>query len=108
MRLLTETPTHHPKNPVNSENSNHPTQGTRCNPVHGSSRPRRPCCAENRKSGAMSSGSVSLTHFYLETARMKRDRSSKQTTPLGLLASRLSPPRRALLPRHGTGGPATQ
>jgi hypothetical protein len=26
MRLLTETPTHHPKNPVNSENSNHPTQ----------------------------------------------------------------------------------
>jgi hypothetical protein len=32
MRLLTETPTHHPKNPVNSENSNHPTQGTRCNP----------------------------------------------------------------------------
>jgi hypothetical protein len=33
MRLLTETPTHHPKNPVNSENSNHPTQGTRCNPA---------------------------------------------------------------------------
>jgi hypothetical protein len=32
MRLLTETPTHHPKNPVKSENFNHPTQGTRCNP----------------------------------------------------------------------------
>ena len=32
MRLLTETPTHHPKNPVNSENSNHPTQGKGCNP----------------------------------------------------------------------------
>eukprot|EP01047_Picozoa_sp_COSAG01_P024233 COSAG01_NODE_1492_length_10127_cov_55.322996_1_plen_31_part_10 len=28
MRLLTETPTHHPKNPAKSENSNHPTQGT--------------------------------------------------------------------------------
>jgi hypothetical protein len=33
MRLLTETPTHHPKNPVKSENFNHPTQGTRCNPA---------------------------------------------------------------------------
>eukprot|EP01049_Picozoa_sp_SAG25_P017469 SAG25_NODE_4534_length_795_cov_1.008621_1_plen_31_part_10 len=31
MRLLTETPTHHPKNPVNSENFNHPTQGRVCN-----------------------------------------------------------------------------
>eukprot|EP01047_Picozoa_sp_COSAG01_P010924 COSAG01_NODE_472_length_16538_cov_126.145690_12_plen_118_part_00 len=34
MRLLTETPTHHPKNPVNSENFNHPTQGKVCNPGH--------------------------------------------------------------------------
>eukprot|EP01047_Picozoa_sp_COSAG01_P017356 COSAG01_NODE_916_length_12760_cov_13.023379_9_plen_99_part_00 len=32
MRLLTETPTHHPKNPVNSENPNHPTQRKGCNP----------------------------------------------------------------------------
>ena len=36
MRLLTETPTHHPKNPVNSENSNHPTQGKGCNPADAS------------------------------------------------------------------------
>eukprot|EP01047_Picozoa_sp_COSAG01_P138591 COSAG01_NODE_69246_length_262_cov_0.429448_1_plen_33_part_10 len=33
MRLLSETPTHHPKNLPKSENSNHPTQGTRCNPA---------------------------------------------------------------------------
>jgi hypothetical protein len=33
VRLLTETPTHHPKNPVNSENFNHPTQGKVCNPA---------------------------------------------------------------------------